>query len=193
MKENVKTNVEQILASYLEANNLRKTPERSAILDAAYSFNGHFSLEQLDEYLLKKNFRVSRATLYNTMRLFMTLRLVVRHRLNKGTVYEACFASGSRCWQICTMCGKTTIVRSPEISEALEKTHLRRFHKDVFSMYIYGICSTCLARQTRTKRKREEEKERELEEKRKQVEKKGKVKEKQRKAGKGLGREGRTK
>lgn len=153
MNEKVKSTVEQILTSYLETNGLRKTPERFAILDAVYSLSGQFTIEQVDKMLLKRNFRVSRATLYNSMRLFLALRLVVRHRLAGGTFYEACYASNSHCYQICTLCGKTTIVRSGEINEAVEQTRLRRFHKDYYTMYIYGVCSTCLAKQTRMRRK----------------------------------------
>ena len=155
MNENVKQTVTQILTSYLETNKLRRTPERYAILDAIYSINGQFKIETLDQLLLQRNFRVSRATLYNTIRLFLTLRLVVRHRMAEGTFYEGCYDSTSHCYQICTFCGRTTAVQSAEITEALEKIHLRRFHKDVYSMYIYGVCSTCLAKQTRLRRLRE--------------------------------------
>ena len=72
MKESVRTTVRQILTSYLEMNNHRKTPERYAILDAVYDINGHFTLEELGEKLSdENNFPVSRATLYNTLKLFM--------------------------------------------------------------------------------------------------------------------------
>lgn len=49
MKENNKTAVRQILTKYLDDNKLRKTPERFAVLDAVYSFNGHFSIQELSE------------------------------------------------------------------------------------------------------------------------------------------------
>jgi Fur family ferric uptake transcriptional regulator len=152
MKDSIKTAVAQVLTSYLETNNLRKTPERYAVLDAAYSFGGHFTLDELGEKLLSDYFRVSRGTLYNTLNLLITLRLVIKHRLQGVTKYEACYQSSSHCHQICTVCGKVTEVKSPEINAAVEQTHLRRFHRDVFSLYIYGICSTCQARQTRKQR-----------------------------------------
>ncbi len=81
MKESVRTTVRQILDNYLEANNRRKTPERYAILEAVYDTNGHFTLEDLSEKLAEESrFPDSRATLYNTLKLFMELRLVIRHR-----------------------------------------------------------------------------------------------------------------
>ena len=159
MKANEKTTsvrlaVERILDNYLEMNNHRKTPERYAILNAVYSMKGHFSLDELGLKLSEEyKFPVSRATLYNTLNLFLELRLVIRHRFQGGTKYEACYADDSHCHQICTVCGKVTEIRAPEISEAIEKMHLKRFRKDGFTLYIYGICSTCQAAITRKNKK----------------------------------------
>lgn len=146
--------VRHILDSYLEMNNHRKTVERYEILRAVYSIEGHFTIEELGELLADEyKFPVSRATLYNTLRLFMELRLVIRHRFQGTTKYEACYADDSHCHQICTVCGKVTEVRAPEISEAINTLHLKRFRKDGFSLYIYGICSTCQAQITRKSKK----------------------------------------
>ena len=150
MKENVKVAVRNILTNYLELNKHRKTPERFTILDAVYSIDGHFTLEELGEKLDKEfNFPVSRATLYNTLKLFMELRLVVRHRFQTTTKYEACYDNNSHSHQVCTMCGKVTEIKSPQITEAINSLHMKRFRKDGFTLYIYGICSTCQARITR--------------------------------------------
>ena len=152
-KDGVLQAVERILDNYLEMNNHRKTPERYAILNAVYHIEGHFTLDELGQKLSDEyRFPVSRATLYNTLNLFMELRLVIRHRFQGATKYEACYAGESHCHQICTMCGKVTEVKAPEISEAIEQLHLRRFRKDGFSLYIYGICSTCQAVITRKNR-----------------------------------------
>ena len=148
MKDSVKAAVEQILDSYLEVNNHRKTPERYAILDAVYSTDGHFTLDELGEKLATEyKFPVSRATLYNTLNLFMELRLVIRHRFQGTTSYEVYGESHSH--QICTMCGKVTEVKTPEVTKAIDALRLKRFRKDGFTLYIYGICSTCQAKLTR--------------------------------------------
>ena len=153
MKESVKVAVERILDNYLEMNNHRKTPERYAILNAVYSTNGHFSLDELGEKLaVEYKFPVSRATLYNTLNLFMELRLVIRHRFQGATKYEACYDNNSHCHQMCTVCGKVNEVRSPEITAAIDALHLKRFRKDGFTLYIYGICSTCQAKITRMRK-----------------------------------------
>ena len=157
MRENIKATVKNILTAYLELNKHRKTPERFTILDAVYSMNGHFSLEELGDMLANEyNFPVSRATLYNTLRLLIKLRLVVRHRFQSTTKYEACFDNNSHCHQICTMCGKVTEVKSQGVIDAINKMPTRRFHKDGFTLYVYGICSSC---QTKMRRRSVKDKE----------------------------------
>ncbi len=149
MKDNVKAKVRGILDTYLETNQHRKTPERYAILDAVYSMKGHFSLEELGELLEREHFRVSRATLYNTMHLFIELRLVVRHSLVDGTKYEASLNNDNHVHQVCTVCGKVTEIQAPLVTEAINETKLQRFRRDAFALYIYGVCSTCQAKLTR--------------------------------------------
>ena len=146
---------EHILESYLEINNHRKTPERYTILKAVYGMEGHFTLDELGAKLSEEyKFPVSRATLYNTLKLFMELRLVIRHRFQGSTKYEACYEGESHCHQICTVCGRVTEVKTPEITEVINKLHLKRFRKDGYTLYIYGICSTCQAAITRQIRNR---------------------------------------
>ena len=146
--------VRQILTDYLHENNLRKTPERFALLDAVYSFDGYFSVQNLEDYLETNNFHVSRATLYNTLNLFMRMRLVICHRLESGTRYEAGYANSSHCMQICTVCGKATEVKSPELTATIQTVRLKRFRREGFSLYIYGICSSCQAQLTKQANKR---------------------------------------
>ena len=128
MTEKIDAKVRAILDNYLESNKHRRTPERYAILDAVYSIGGHFSLEELNEELEKRSFRVSRATLYNTMHLFIELRLVMRHSLVSGMVTE---------------------IYAPAVTEAVNETKLTRFRKDTYALYIYGVCSSCQAKITR--------------------------------------------
>ena len=155
--KDVLQSVMHILDNYLEKNNHRKTPERYTILKAVYTFEGHFTLDELGTKLTEDyKFPVSRATLYNTLNLFMELRLVTRHRFQGATKYEACYADDSHCHQICTVCGKVTEVRAPEINSAIDKLKLKRFSKDGFTLYIYGICANCQAGITRHKNNKQD-------------------------------------
>ena len=156
-KDSVRMAAERILDNYMEMSNHRKTPERYAILRAVYSIDGHFTLDELGEKLAADyKFPVSRATLYNTLNLFLELRLVIRHRFQGTTKYESCYAGTGHCHQIWTVCGKVTEVKVPEITQVVDQTHLKRFRKDGFSLYIYGICSTCQSAITRRNKKTKE-------------------------------------
>ncbi|MCR4959166.1 MAG: transcriptional repressor [Prevotella sp.] len=153
-KESVRQASERILDNYLEMNNYRKTPERYAILKAVYDIDGHFTLEELGQKLADdQHFPVSRATLYNTLNLFIELRIVIRHNIQGTTKYEAYYPGDNHCHQICTMCGKVTEVKAPEVTKAIAAMRLKRFRQDVFSLYIYGVCSSCQSVITRKSNK----------------------------------------
>ena len=83
MKENNETivlTVRKIFTEYLHQHNLRKTPERFAILHEIYSTNGHFDIEELYNKMKDNKYRVSRATLYNTIELLLDSNLVIKHQ-----------------------------------------------------------------------------------------------------------------
>ena len=151
MKNNAHSSIRQVLDNYLKLYHYRRTPERYAILDGVFSMKGHFTLDELGMKLEKKSFRVSRATLYNTIKLFCKLRLVVRHNLQNCIKYEARFYDNGHCHQICSVCGAVREIKSPDVFRVINALKLNRFRKDSFSVYIYGICSSCQAKNTRLK------------------------------------------
>lgn len=92
--QNVKDTVRQIFTEYLNANGHRKTPERYAILDTIYSIDGHFDIDTLYSLMAdQENFRVSRATLYNTIILLINARLVIKHQFGNSSQYEKSYKS----------------------------------------------------------------------------------------------------
>ena len=145
MEENVKDTVKQMLTDYLQKNGHRKTPERYAILETIYSVEGHFDIDMLYNYMENEgHFRVSRATLYNTIILLMDANLVIRHQFGSSSQYERAYKNETHHHMICTHCGKVTEFQDEALKLAIGNTKLKKFTASHYSLYIYGICSKCV-------------------------------------------------
>ena len=154
MEENsLKATLREKLTDYLNAHKQRKTPERYAILETIYSIEGHFDIDQLYDVMLnEEKFRVSRATLYNTLNLFFDAHLVQRHQFGESSQYERLLGCEHH-HALCTMCGTVTEFSCPELKELTGKIKLKRFSPQHSSLYMLGLCSKCAARQTRMLKK----------------------------------------
>ena len=152
--KNEKENVKQLLTEYLSKNGHRKTPERYAILDTIYSIKGNFDIDQLYEIMLnEENFRVSRATLYNTINMLLDARLIIKHQFGTTSQYERSFNQETHHHLICTQCGKVSEFHDDGIQQSISGASFKRFQMSQYSLYIYGTCSSCVARLRRKKKK----------------------------------------
>jgi Fur family ferric uptake transcriptional regulator len=141
----VKKKVQEILIAYLESNGLRKTAERFAILDEIYSRNDHFDAEALYVEMKKKNYPISRATVYNTLETLLSCGLIKKHQFgNVQALYERAFGFKQHDHLICKECHKIVEFCDPRIHQINTMMgELLNFKVDFHELTLYADCLGC--------------------------------------------------
>ena len=97
-----------------------------------------------DQLLNEEHFRVSRATLYNTIELLLDAKLVIKHQFGNSSQYERCYKMETHHHLICTECGQVTELPNNDLQRIIASSPMKRFQMSHYTLYIYGTCRKCI-------------------------------------------------
>ena len=136
--------LQKSFSDYLKNKKLRNTAERDAIFSIVCQTKDPFTLEMIGQKLESVNFRVSRASVYNTMELLLDAKIVIRHQFAGSNVqFELKHIAEQYNHAICTSCGTVRKIKIDKLNSICADYKIPKFTMEYYSLSFYGLCSKC--------------------------------------------------
>ena len=138
---------EQKFREFLEIRGEKLTEPRRVLVRHIFDTHKHFDADELVADLARAGRRVSRATVYRTLRLLVEAGLLRELRLTNRSAYEHDYGYPSHDHLHCTECNQVVEFRNDEIRRIRESVSLDHgFRAEGHRFVITGQCPSCLRR-----------------------------------------------
>ncbi|MEA3224223.1 MAG: Fur family transcriptional regulator [Thermodesulfobacteriota bacterium] len=139
---------EDEFGNYLKKQGLKFTPERAVVLEKVLSFKKHFNADDLYERIHKYNKKISRATVYRVIPLFVESGLIIETLRCQGRVsYERVIGFEHHDHMVCLGCGKIIEFKDDRLEEIQAQVCKKYEFKQVeHRLGIRGYCKECVAK-----------------------------------------------
>jgi Fur family ferric uptake transcriptional regulator len=136
---------EQKFREFLEIRGEKLTEPRRILVRRIFDTHKHFDADELVADLHQAGERVSRATVYRTLRLLVEAGLLRELRLTNRSAYEHDYGYPSHDHLHCTECNKIVEFRNDAIRQVREAISIEHgFRADGHRFIITGLCPTCI-------------------------------------------------
>lgn len=138
---------------FLEIRGEKLTEPRKVLVRHIFDTHKHFDADELVNDLHVAGRKVSRATVYRTLRLLVEAGLLRELRLTNRTAYEHDYGYPSHDHLHCTECNKVIEFTNEEVRRVSESVSRERgFQANGHRFIITGVCSDCLRARSRRRR-----------------------------------------
>jgi Fur family ferric uptake transcriptional regulator len=135
----------QVFQDYLRQRGLRRTPEREQILKQIFELHGHFDVDGLYLNLRQKGVKVSKASVYRALPLFIDCGLIREVDFSEGHWhYEPIYGHAHHSHLRCLGCGEILEFEEPAL-KSLEEQLARRYGYQIkgHQLQVQGYCANC--------------------------------------------------
>jgi Fur family ferric uptake transcriptional regulator len=133
------------LQDLLGPGGLKNTRERETILRELEARKDHFSAEELYSVLNRKGTKVSRPTIYRTLKLLEKYHLIEKLDIKQNCFYyEPKYQKKDHGHLICEQCGKIIDFSCGGLENLKSEVGKEKdFKTDNISIHVFGICGNC--------------------------------------------------
>ena len=111
-----------VFRRYLKSQNLKYTPERADVLDAIIEKDGVFEVEELLMDMRRRGYRVSKATIYRTIKLLQDAGIITQALFDsKQAHYQLIYGKAPRDYIVCMKTGRYREFADAELSRLRDR------------------------------------------------------------------------